>query len=133
MTLACIPTERRTPAASYMTIIESTRAMANSTEVKPLISPTVTAMPMVEQLWLDGIPPVLANMRKSTFPVRMNLVMIFSACAVKLHMKKATITWSPRSCMMLLTHPGDCIIQQRFQRHQFGGADACTVQHLLCL
>jgi hypothetical protein len=46
--------------------------MAKETELNPSISPTDTAIPTVQQLWLEGMPPVLAKTRKSRCPVRKN-------------------------------------------------------------
>ena len=53
--------------------------MAKETELKPSISPTDTAMPMVQQECEEGMPPVVATMRKSSWPVVASLVNTFSA------------------------------------------------------
>jgi len=53
-------------------------------------------MPIVQQLWLEGIPPVFASMRKSILPVCKNLVMIFTLWAKKLQRIVTAITCQPR-------------------------------------
>src|SRR5258706_4066294 len=83
-------TARRTPAASYITILARTTAMATAAESMPATRPAAVARRVTRAEWELGIPPDDTRRLSLSCRYRNNSKIVFDSCAIA-HAAKAAI------------------------------------------
>ena len=80
-TFACFPACCRTPEASYMTMAEKTKLIANSTESIPRTKPIAVLRPTTNALCEDGMPPDPTRRERSHLCSTYHVVNTLATCA----------------------------------------------------